>query len=260
MSISKQSEAEAQYDKLEFYSSKRCNEISKMATDYIDVTDNYGRLIVQLTCLLGEIKPVNTQDIVIRDLMADVFDCLYNSRAIILRGKCEVAYPILRRAYESLSLLHACIIEPSLADKWENGKKIGNHEIRKILGKHPLGESEEALKTLYNFFCLATHPNRDLIPYRSLGDRNTFVLGDIGQPDLIMVCDYFIKHLDMWFWLAAMLSFFYKKETLKYDNEYSTLYRKSATAAQELKEHLVENYKRLLNELKKSNPSMQPDA
>jgi hypothetical protein len=40
--------------------------------------------------------------------LADVFDFLYESRRIIMSGQCATAYPLLRRAFESLSLMVVC--------------------------------------------------------------------------------------------------------------------------------------------------------
>ncbi len=168
-----------------------------MSEPYIKITDRYGRLISRIVLLLGTKQLRGIQDAVIRDLVADVFDFLYESRPLILAGKLNVAFPLARRAYESLSLLHLCALDKSWAEKWHKGKEINNAEIRKVLGSHPMGESEQRMKELYKFFCSATHPNRELIPQRFVGKGNRYVLGVIGQPDLLLIVDYCGKTLSM---------------------------------------------------------------
>jgi hypothetical protein len=219
-----------------------------MAFPYIQITDRYGRLISRIVLLLGNTTPSGVQDIVIRDLMADVFDCLYETRPLILGGKISVAFPIARRAYESLSLLHLCAVNEAWAEKWQKGRKIGNAEIRRELGAHPMGEPEEQMKELYNFFCLATHPNRELIPRRFLGEGNEYVLGVIGDPNWVMIVDYCSKILEMWFWLTATVSYFYHEMIAKIDRGYFEAYRQTAEEAKKAKGWLIENFNRLLKE------------
>jgi len=170
-------EANELFEKLPNFAATRLQEISEMLQPYINATDSYARSVARLTNLLGHITPVDTQDRVIRDLMADVFDFLYEARDLIVGGKLFIAYPLARRAYESLSLLHLCAINASWAEKWERGKKIENADVRKQLAKHPMGEPESEMKELYDFFCTATHPNRELVAARRLGEGNEFVLG-----------------------------------------------------------------------------------
>ena len=75
----------------------------------------------------------------------------------------------------ALSLMIACYLDESLAKRWIAGKQIGNAEVRRVLGKHPLGEPQEQTQELYNFFSKTTHPNRDQIAQRFLGEGNEFV-------------------------------------------------------------------------------------
>ncbi len=241
-------EAIKHYEELPKYADTRTKEISEMAKPFIEITDKYGRLICRIVHLLGNVKPKDTQDVAIRDLMSDIFDALYESRSLILAGKVHVSFPIARRAYESLSLLHCCVLDKAFANKWNKGKEIGNAEVRKKLGSHPKGESEKELRELYKFFCKATHPNRDLILRRFLGEGNKFVLGVIGKPNLVLTIDYCIKMLEMWFWLTATVSHFYKKEYLHKDKEYFTEYHQAADEAKQVKQWLVENFNSLLKE------------
>src|SRR5216683_4841656 len=70
--------------------------------------------------------------------------------------------------HTNLSLMVACHLEPTLADRWIAGKEIKNSEIRRALGKHPAGETEEKTRALYQFFSQTSHPNRDTIAHRFL--------------------------------------------------------------------------------------------
>jgi hypothetical protein len=241
-------EAIEHYEELPKYADTRTKEISEMTKPFIEITDKYGRLICRIVHVLGSVKPKDTQDIVIRDLMSDVFDALYESRPLILAGKVHVSFPVARRAYESLSLLHCCVLDKTFANKWHKGKKIENAEVRKKLGSHPEGESEMGLRELYSFFCKATHPNRALISRRLLGEGNKFVLGARGKPNLVLTIDYCIKILEMWFWLTATVSYFYIKEYVLKDKEYFTDYHQAAEEAAQVKQWLVENFGRLLKE------------
>jgi hypothetical protein len=243
-------DAKEHYKSLHIFSETRAKEMNQMFLPFIDITDRYGLLISRLNLILGNVKPKDTQDIVLRDLMADVFDCLYESRTLIMGAKINVAFPVVRRAYESLTLLNLCAINKSFAEKWQKGKEITNGEVRKELDKHPLGESKEDMNKLYQFYCLGSHPNRELIPRRFLGEGNQFVLGAIGKPNLWMACDLCIKILEMWFWLTAMVSVVYHKILSEIDISYNEAYSLTANDAQEVGKWLIENFNKVLVEEK----------
>ena len=244
-------DAEKHYEALEIYAQNRSEQITEISQPFINITDRYGQLISRVVFILGDIKPDSTQDIVLRDLLADIFDCLYEARYLILASKLNIAFPVARKAYETLSLMSLCAIDETWAEKWQKGKQISNGTIREKLGKHPMGEQEEELKKLYSFFCLATHPNRAMTPYRFLGDGNQYVLGVIGQPNLLLVCDYCIKLLEMWYWFGAMVSFHYHEKISKVDKTFVEFYMQVAKEAPDVKKWLVENYNHLLEEEKK---------
>lgn len=234
-------EAHRLYEQLPEFAATRLREISGMVQPYIAVTDRYARLVARLTNLLGHVPPCDTQDLVVRDLFADVFDFLYETRSLIVGGKLAIAYPLARRAYESLSLLHLCAVDSAWATKWENGKQIGNAEVRKGLGRHPMGEPETATKELYAFFSKASHPNRELVAARLLGKGNKFVLGLIGTPELFLVVDYCAKHLDLWTWFVATVSYFYRETIVPADPAYFEEYHQCFEQAKPVKKWLVEN-------------------
>ena len=120
-------EAEPGYGALETYAERRTKQLSELLKPYIAATDRYGDLICRITLILGKVPPTSKEEAMQRDLMADVFDFLYEARILIVKGKTEIAYLLARRAYESLSLMVACQLEPELAHggfrmfdfKWE---------------------------------------------------------------------------------------------------------------------------------------------
>lgn len=243
-------EALKHYDKLKFYADDRTSALSSMLGKYISVTDEYGKLVCRLTALLGSVPPQNDEERITRDLLADIFDFLYETRPFILKGKPEIAVPLARRAYESLSLLVACHFDSKVAGKWAAGKEIGNAEIRKILAQHPMGETEESTRELYKFFSKASHPNRYFVAERFLGDGNFFVLGSIGFPNLILTADLCHKIVNLWFWYVAFINFIFLKFHISIDPEFGKDYLATANNAQELSKELIENFNMLLRELK----------
>lgn len=244
----KAKEAIELYEDLKNISEIRTIEVSRKMNPYIEVTDTYGKLISRIVLLLGTYKPVNTQDTVLRDLLADVFDCLYESRTLILAGKLNVSFPMGRKAYESLSLLALCALDSKWAEKWQRGKKISNSVIRKELARHPMGEQSADLKELYSYYCLGTHPNRVLVASRFLGEGNEYVLGSSGSPNLVMVIDYCIKNLQMWFWLTASMTYFYIKVIQKFDAKYLDLYMRTKKDAEKVIRQLGVKFNQLLKE------------
>lgn len=227
-----------------------------MLSPYVGITDSYAELVCEITNVLGAHRPQSTQDIVIRDLLADVFDALHEARRIILTGKCHTAYPLARRAFESLSLLVLCVLNPSVAARWHSGGKISNGEVRRELAKHPFGETQESTKAVYDFFCLGTHPNRALVPGRWLGDGNPFTLGSIGVPNLALVARFCMIHLRMWFWFTAVVLHHHRELVDEARPDVGNRYLGVARSAQDVQLELDHNWKRLLrDEELRHNPS-----
>ena len=205
-------------------------------------------ILCGIVVILGKTPPASRRDAAARDLMADVFDFLYEARALIIKGKLEVAYPLARRAYESLSLLVACALEPTLADRWIAVKQVGNAEVRRVLAAHPMGEKEAQTRALYDFFSKTTHPNRTHMAHRFLGEGNEFVLGAIGRPSLAMLADYALKTLNLWFWFAAFVAFSYREILFQADPELLKAYNDTAEAAKPVAAWLREQFNRVMTE------------
>ena len=239
-------EARDQYAALGDYATKRCGELGPMLQPYIEVTDLYGILICRITLVLGKTPPASKQDAALRDLMADIFDFLYEARFLIIKGKLEIAYPLARRAYESLSLIVASHLSTKLADRWIAGKKIGNAEVRRELDKHRAGEPEDRTRELYAFFSRAAHPNRDMVAHRFLGEGNEFVLGAIGRPSLAMLADYALKTLNLWHWFGAFVGFAYLPVLVKADPGLLDDHHAAKTMAEEVTPWLAEQFDRVL--------------
>jgi len=141
-----------------------------------------------------------------------------------------------------LSLLALCRVDASYVAKWNNGKQIENAEVRRELAKHEMGEQEEKTRELYRFFSEAAHPNRSLVPSRLLGEGNAFVLGAILVPSEALTLDYAIKHLSLWFWLAATVSFAYVDITKRLDEAYGNEYLRIAERVKLVAKDLVNEY------------------
>lgn len=238
------------YSTVKEWDVKRTDELSRIYKPCVELTDAYAELVCEIVNVVGSTKPKSLQDSVVRDLLADVFDALHESRRVILTGKCSIAYPLARRAYESLSLLTICILDPKMAEKWNGGAEISNSEVRRELAKHPQGETEDSTKKVYKFFCLGTHPNRDLIPRNFLGEGNQFVLGAVARPNLVLVTDYCTIHLRMWFWFTASLLHLYCDDVDAAKPDFGKRYMRVAEAAQKLQAELERNFDRLLSEEK----------
>lgn len=229
-----------------------------MLEPYVRVTDRYGVLVCRITLILGNVAPQSKTDAAIRDLMADVFDFLYEARLLIIKGKLEVAYPLARRGYESLSLMVACFLDRKTAERWISQKKLGNADIRRVLAKHPAGEPEDRMRELYGFFSQLSHPNRDMVAHRFLGDGNEFVLGSIGRPSLTLLADYALKTLELWHWFGAFIGFAYLPVVARADPEIIDEHIAVREMAQHVARWLGEQHDRVLAQEKPEMEKAKP--
>lgn len=153
----------------------------------IALSDSYGLLVSRAVRVMGLVAPPSRQECVVRDLIADTFDFLYEWPRPLLEGRVNVAWPLGRRAFESLSLACACAQDAALAEKWDRGAQVKNADIRRALSEAAFAESEVAMKEFYKLFSAGTHPSRDVIGERFLGNGNQYVLGSMGEPEFVMV-------------------------------------------------------------------------
>ena len=234
------------YRKLPDFAETRRKELTSMFASVVELTDSYGVLVSRGVAALGTTPTQSRRKIVVRDLIPDVFDFLYEWRRPLFEGRLHVAYPLARRAYESLSLLSVCYQDASIADRWDSGRQISNSEIRKALASLPFPEREEALRDLYAFFSKAAHPNRDLVSERHLGNGNEFVLGSIMIPDLLLTLDHCTHLIDMWFWFGALVAHIAHRPLKLLDTSFYKDYSATADEAARLKRQLAADYNDLL--------------
>jgi hypothetical protein len=246
------------FRKLSFYAETRRKELVSQLQPVIDLADSYGSLVARAVFALGKVPPKSRQEVVVRDLIADVFDFLYEWPRPLFEGRLHVAFPLARRVYESLSLLSACYQNVSIAERWDRGEQIGNSEIRKALKGMPFPEAEEALREIYKFFSKGTHPNRDLISERFLGEGNEFVLGSIGRPNLLLVVEHCIRLVEMWFWFGAIVAWVAKETLSQADPSFGKEYLITAERAPGIKRSLSENFNRLLQEVQAELDKRRP--
>lgn len=234
------------YAKLPHFADIRREQLLSQLQPVQELIDSYGSLIARATIALGSVAPQSRHEVVVRDLMADVFDFLYEWPRPLFEGRPHVAFPLARRAYESLSLLSACYQDASIACRWDRGKQIGNAEIRKALANLPFPEPEQAMKNLYAFFSTGTHPNRTLIAERFLGDGNQFTLGSSGDPELALVLAHCAHLVDMWFWFGAMVVYEAKDVLAVSDPSFAADYMDAADRAADIKRWLAESFSKVL--------------
>ena len=165
---------------------------------------------------------------------------------LIKKGKLEIAYPLARRAYESISLMVSFYSDPRLAKRWIAGKEISNSEVRSILGKHPFGEAEGQTREFYRFFADFSDPNRKTMAHRYLGDGNEFALGSIGRPSLALLTDYALKTLNLWFWFGAAINWIYLPVLSEVKPSFKESYEAAAKAAKDVASYLSEQFNRTL--------------
>src|ERR1700693_1660417 len=129
-------------------------------------------LCVQLIDLLGYVAPTDNYDRIQRDLACDTLDSLWLAEHALLRGYENHALTLLRRSYETTSLMAFFFNYPNEVVLWEKGKKIPQAEIRRKLATAPFPEPKENLDETYRVYSLFTHVNRETVYHRLLGEDN----------------------------------------------------------------------------------------
>lgn len=224
----------------------RSAELQRSLQPVVALIDAYGKLVSRVVVALGSSKPESRQASIVRDLIADVFDFLYEWRRPLFEGRAHVAFPLGRRAYESLSLLSVCCQDEAFALRWDSGSQIGNREIREALATLPVSEEKDGLQELYKLFSKGAHPNRELVGERHLGDDNEYVLGSIAVPELVLVVDQSITMVDLWFWFGALTGHVAKDALAKSDPGFGHDYLEVAANAKDVKTWLVASFNNLL--------------
>jgi hypothetical protein len=68
------------YTTVQQYDEKRTQELTYRFKPYIQITNAYAQLVCGIVDAIGTEKPKDIQDIVVRDLLSDVFDTLHEAR------------------------------------------------------------------------------------------------------------------------------------------------------------------------------------
>jgi hypothetical protein len=138
-------------------------------------------MCVELVHGLGNVPPRDDYDRTQRDLACDTLDSLWLAESALLGGYDNQALVLLRRSYESVSLMAFFFNFPERVKEWGSGKIIPQKEVRRGLGSAPVPESEKHLARLYEVYSLFTHVNRKTVLIRLLGEPNRFTLGCQGN-------------------------------------------------------------------------------
>ncbi len=238
------------YRQLPAFAAQRRHELNGMFAPVLKVTEAYGCLAARAVVALGAAPPATPNDAALRDLIGDAFDFLYEWPRPLFEGRLHVAYPLARRAYESISLLAAGTQDPKLLTRWRQGAQIGHGALRAALSKLPMGEDQADLAKVYTYFSKGSHPNRELVSERYLGEGNDFVLGSIAKPDLILTLDQCAHLLSLWFWFGALTGWFAKEALAERDPRFGKDYLDAARNLRVAEEWVRTNLNRLIEELR----------
>ena len=168
-------------------------------------------LSVELIHHLGSIPPKDDRDRVLRDLACDALDSLWLAEHALLHGYEQQALVLLRRAYETNSLMAYFLNFPDKVKDWENGKRIRQSVIRKALGKAPFPEPEKELSAMYTVYSLFAHVNRVTVLDRSLGVANRITLGCQGNVSEKQVSAVLRELLGQMMWFVDLFNFAFKE-------------------------------------------------
>jgi SEC-C motif len=199
------------YAKLRDIEAERRGAIGEIFVDEFAFIDDCLALAARQVEILGDIRPANIEDVAIRDLSCDAFEFLYEARKVIAENRPSVVFPLMRRAFESVSLCHLFMVKPEFAQKWSKGNQFSHGEVRKHLESAPMTESVEQIRSLYQHFSKGTHPNRSHLPYLFLGEGNQFTLGAIPPIDLLVLGDHIHDLLDLCYWYVGVFLYSYSE-------------------------------------------------
>jgi hypothetical protein len=117
---------------------QRRPEIEGIFKDEFAFIDDCLALAARHVELLGNLRPTGIQDVAMRDLSCDAFEFLYEARKAIAENRPSIVFPVLRRAFESISLSHLFAVKPEYAEAWSRGRRLSNSDVRQQLENAPL--------------------------------------------------------------------------------------------------------------------------
>jgi len=177
-------------------------------------------LSFELVHFLGDTAPRDTCERVQRDLLCDSIDSLWLAEHALLRGYENQSLVLLRRAYETASLMAYFANFPSAAADWEAGKRISNSKIRNALDSAPTPEPKEHLEEMYRVYSLFTHANRDTVYHRLLGEGNRLPLGCQGNVSEKHYAPAIRELLRQVMWFVDVSNFAFAKQGLRPPRSY----------------------------------------
>jgi len=199
------------YAKLPGIEAERRSAIEEIFVDEFAFIDDCLALAARQVEILGDMRPSKIEDVAIRDLSCDAFEFLYEARRVIAETRPSVMVPLMRRAFESVSLCHLFMVKPEFAVKWSKGDQLSNRDVRKHLESAPMTESVEQIRRFYGHFSKGTHPNRSHLPYLFLGEGNQFTLGAIPPIDLLVLGEHIRDLLDLCYWYVGVFLYSYRE-------------------------------------------------
>jgi hypothetical protein len=172
-------------------------------------------LCAELVHYLGDLPPKEAYDSIQRDLACDTIDSLWLAEHSLLRGYENQTLVLLRRAYETTSLMAYFFNFPGKATEWAVGKRIRQSQIRNGLGTAAVPEPKDHLDEMYRVYSLFTHVNRDTVYQRLLGDKNRFTLGCQGNVSDQIVASVLRELLRQTMWFVDVANFVFLKLGLR---------------------------------------------
>jgi hypothetical protein len=189
---------------------------------------------------LGEVEPRDSKDSAQRDLACDVLDSLRIADYALLQGYENQGLVLLRRAFETISLMVYFVNFPHEVQTWESGKEIWNSVIRNALDTAALPEPKDHLKDLYGLYCDFSHVNRKTVWHRLLGEDNHFTIGAQGNVDDKTVGAYLRELLRMMMWFVDVLNFVFAAVATSLGPEYVSQCLAYRSEVQKMADHLAQ--------------------
>jgi hypothetical protein len=178
-------------------------------------------LCIQLVDFLGGVPPKDLYDRSQRDLACDTIDSLWLAEHALLRGYENQALGLLRRAYETVSLMAYFLNFPDKLASWDGDGKIRQSDIRKALESGPYPEPKETMDEMYRVYSLFTHVNRQTVYHRLLGEPNRFTLGCQGNSSEINYASVVRELLRQTSWFLDVFNFIFVKLGLRPPETYA---------------------------------------
>lgn len=133
-------------------------------------------LFVELIIVLGSTPPASDAERANRDLLAEAFDGIRIASKVFLWRYYGQAFTILRRVEEIVLIIENLFRDTKVGKRWLEGVKITPGNLREAVKGRIDGIAPEVdaqiRRRLYDTYCEVSHPNREGIPNRHLGEPN----------------------------------------------------------------------------------------